>query len=410
MPKAMQFTKGSIIYFEGDHDDRIYILQRGVVVLTSTDIETGKQVVEQVNPGEFFGVKSSLGHFPREETASAISEAVAVCLSVHEFELMVGQNKALIMKMLRVFSNQLRQVHKKIESILNNVAEDQQSGMIAVAKSFYDEEQYRSAADVYLKFVERFPDSPRKAEVVPLLKECRLRAEKQALRSSSADMDTGSTVESSSLQIFSLPAFARFAKTYEPGQVIISEFEPGDSFYLIKSGIVQLAKCVNGSKKNLDILKPGEFFGEMAILDSSPRSATCLAQGKVECLEFNKANFEVLITGNPQIALILLKLFCKRIYDQRRRFRILVIKDLQARVVNVLLMLDEMSPQKGNDRQRRLNVTIGDVAHWAGLSLDVTNQELHKLVDRRKIELQENCIIVNNMVDLKRVYGRIDEK
>ena len=57
MPKAMQFTKGSIIYFEGDNDDRIYILQRGVIVLTSTDIETGAQVVEQVKPGEFFGVK-----------------------------------------------------------------------------------------------------------------------------------------------------------------------------------------------------------------------------------------------------------------------------------------------------------------------------------------------------------------
>ena len=55
---------------------------------------------------------------------------------------------------------------------------------------------------------------------------------------------------------FSLPAFSRFAKQFEPGSVIISEYEPGDCFYLIQSGQVQLVKCVNGAKKNLDILMP----------------------------------------------------------------------------------------------------------------------------------------------------------
>ena len=57
MPKAMQYSKGSIIYFEGDMDDRIFILQQGSVLLTSTDIETGKPVAESVKNGEFFGVK-----------------------------------------------------------------------------------------------------------------------------------------------------------------------------------------------------------------------------------------------------------------------------------------------------------------------------------------------------------------
>ena len=121
-----------------------------------------------------------------------------------------------------------------------------------------------------------------------------------------------------------MPAFERFAKFYNPGDVIISEFEPGNTFYLILKGTVQLIKCVNDSKKNLDILKPGDFFGEMAILDNSPRSATCMAKTSVKCLEFSKVNFETLVTGNPQLTLNLLKLFCKRIYDQHRRFKILV--------------------------------------------------------------------------------------
>lgn len=403
MPKAMQYTKGSIIYFEGDHDERIFIMQQGAVLLTSTDIESGQPVAEQVKSGEFFGVKSALGHFRREETATALVPTVAVALTIQEFEILFSNNKTLIMKMLRVFSNQLRQIHRKTESILNNVQEDQQSGMLAVAKSFYAEEQYRSACDVYLKFMKRYPNNPQIATVKKQYLDAKLRSDKLAATGRGASIDYEDEGGNSSLKLFSLPAFERFAKTYEPGEVIIAEYEPGDCFYLIQSGRVQLVKCVNGSKKNLDVLKPGEFFGEMAILDNSARSATCMAAGRVKCLEFNKENFELLITGNPQMALLLLKLFCKRIYDQKRRFRILVIKDLQARIADVFMLLDEMNPVMNEaEKQRRFNVTISDVAHWAGLNPEVTRDEIYKFVERRKIEVYENYMIVNNINDMKR--------
>ena len=405
MPKAMQYTKGSIIYFEGDRDERVFIMQQGAVLLSSTDIETGQAVAEQVKSGEFFGVKSALGHFAREETATALVPTIAVALTVQEFEILVSNNKQLIMKMLRVFSNQLRQIHKKTESILNNIAVDQQSGMLSVAKSFFEDEQFRSACDVYLRFLTRYPNTPKRDEVAKLYTEAKIKNERLKAQSRGSITTDATEGSSSSLKLFSLPAFERFAKEYEPGQVIISEYEPGDCFYLIQSGKVQLVKSVNGTLKNLDILKPGEFFGEMAILDNSPRSATCMASGPVKCLEFNKENFELLITGNPQIALVLLKLFCKRIYDQKRRFRILVVKDLQARLADVFLMLDEMNPiSNPAEKARRFNVTISDMAHWSGLSLEVTHEEMNKLVEKRKIEMYENYVIVNNIVDMKRMY------
>ncbi|MBC6712502.1 Crp/Fnr family transcriptional regulator [Treponema sp. Marseille-Q3903] len=405
MPKAMQYTKGSIIYFENDKDDRIFIMQTGTVLLSSNDIETGQPVSEQVKSGEFFGVKSALGHFGREETATALVTTVAVALTVQEFEVLFSNNKALIMKMLRVFSNQLRQIHKKTESILNNVAEDQESGMLAVAKSFYNDEQYRSACDIYVKFLKRYPNTSKKEEVSKLYADAKLRCDKLAIHNRGVTESPEDDSNNSSLKIFSLPAFERFAKTYEPNEVIISEYEPGDSFYLIQSGRVQLVKCVNGSKKNLDILKPGEFFGEMAILDNSPRSATCVAVGSVKCLEFNKENFELLITGNPQMALLLLKLFCKRIYDQKRRFRILVVKDLQARIADVFLLLAEMNPISDEAvKQRRFNVTIADISHWAGLSVEVCRDEISKFIEKRKIEVYDSYVIVNNINDLRRLY------
>jgi CRP-like cAMP-binding protein len=403
MPKAVNYSKGSIIYFEGDLDDRIFILQKGTVLLTSTDIESGKPVAESVKNGEFFGVKSAFGHFAREETATVLVQTTVVSLSVQEFEILFSNNKQLIMKMLRVFSNQLRQIHKKTESVLNNIAEDQQTGMLAVAKSFADDEQYRSACDVYLKFLQRYPNSSRKEEIAKLYAESKKKNEHFSSRRRFIEPEETSEA-SASLKIFELPAFERFAKQYEPNQIIISEYEPGDSFYFIQSGSVQLVKCVNGTKKNLDILKAGEFFGEMAILDNSPRSATCMAIGNVKCLEFNKENFELLITGNPQMALLLLKLFCKRIYDQKRRFRILCIKDTQARIADVFYMLAEMNSQKKElDKQQRITATFSDISHWAGLSPEITRDEINRLVEQRKLEAYDGYFIVNNILDLKRI-------
>lgn len=405
MPKAMQYTKGSIIYFEGDKDERIFILQKGILVLTTTDVETHQPNTEQVKSGEFFGVKSALGRFPREETATALTDCVAIALNAQEFENIFSSNKQVIMKMLRVFSNQLRQIHKKTEAILNNITEDRQSGMIAVAKSFYDDEQYLSCSDICVKFLSLYPDTPRKEEIAKLYADAKMRNDKQAARAKKEEAaDKSDESDNQSLKQFALPAFKRFAKQYNPGNVIISEFEPGNSFYLIQSGLVQLVKCVNGTNKNIDIMKSGEFFGEMAILDNSPRSATCIAVNNVECLEFNKENFEILMTGNPQIAIILLKLFCKRIYDQKRRFRTLTIKDPQARVADVFLMLDEIYPSpSAANMQRKFNVTFTDIAHWAGYTPEEARDEINKLVEKRKIEVYDNYIIVENIADMKRI-------
>lgn len=413
MPKVIQYTKGSIAYFEGDQDDRIFILQKGLIILTSIDQETGHTSTEQVKPGEFFGVKSALGHFPREETATILAESTVVCLSIQEFEKLFSENKQLIMKMLRVFSNQLRQIHKKTESILNNKPEAQDTGMYNVAKCFYEEEEYKSCFDVCEKLLKCFPRTSHLTEVAQLYKQSKLFYEKIGRQTYTEQAEEISY--DSHIKQFDLPAFERFAKFYNPGDVIISEFEPGNTFYLILKGTVQLIKCVNDSKKNLDILKPGDFFGEMAILDNSPRSATCMASSNVKCLEFSKENFEVLVTGNPQIALSLLKLFCKRIYDQKRRFRILVIKNYSARIADVFLMLNEMNQMPYQAaRDVKFNVTVQDVAHWAGLSLEVTRDEINKLAEKRKLEIFENYIVVNNIADLKRIvdtrYGTVVTK
>ena len=203
-----------------------------------------------------------------------------------------------------------------------------------------------------------------------------------------------------------LAAFMRFARTYQSGELIFAEYEPGDSFYLIQAGKVKISKIVNDIEKTIDILQPPEIFGEMAILEGAPRSATASAIDTVKVLEFNRANFEVLMMGNPQIALRLLKLFTKRIWDQKRRFMILTLDDPQAKVADVFLMLDETNAAvRGGEMEgekREFKVTMEDVAHWAGMTTAEVQTILGHFGNQRRLELFSDRIVVKNINDFIR--------
>ena len=200
-----------------------------------------------------------------------------------------------------------------------------------------------------------------------------------------------------------MAAFGRFARTFQAGEMIFSEFEPGDTFYLIQSGRVELVKIIGDIEKTLDILQPSEMFGEMALLENSPRSATAIALDTVKVLEFNRQNFEILMLGNPKIALTLLKMFTKRIYDSKRRFMILTLEDPQAKIADVFLMLDETQTNIDKTTERReFNTTVDDIAHWAGMSVNQARDIINHFVTQRRMELFNDKIAVKNINDFSR--------
>jgi CRP-like cAMP-binding protein len=106
MPKSHQYFTGSLAYARGDEANRIYVLRGGKISLVSIDIETGEEIRDPVAPGEFFGVKSALGHFPREENAVAVADSTAMVFTVPEFEAFAIANPSIVLKMLKIFSNQ----------------------------------------------------------------------------------------------------------------------------------------------------------------------------------------------------------------------------------------------------------------------------------------------------------------
>ena len=407
MPKAVSYAQGAIIFFSGDRDEHIYIVQSGLILNQEVDIETGQQITEKLKPGEFFGVKSTLARMPHMVTAYAATDSVVIVMTLQEFEKLFANKRDVTEKMLRVFSKTLREIHHKMQSILHNdaVAIPQDLGMMMVAKAFYDDDEFFSCASVLTRLLEKMPDAGNKEAAEKLLADAKVKAEQYAHGTQTA-VSSVDSADDASLKQFSAPIFQRFTKEFKKGEVIVTEFEPGETFYLIKSGDVQIVKCITGQNKNLDILHKGEFFGEMAILDKSPRAATCVAHSDVSLLEFNKENFASLVLGNPHLVMNLLKLFCKRIYDQQRSIKIILIKDISVRICDVFLMYDEhiVSPESELMNQRRtFNITVNDIAHWAGISVAAAKEEMNKLAAKDKIQVFDGYVNIMNIRDMKRV-------
>ncbi len=199
--------------------------------------------------------------------------------------------------------------------------------------------------------------------------------------------------------------FDKFGVEYEPNDIIFCEFEPGNDFYFIQSGRVEIVKIINNREKTLDILGPGDVFGEMAILEEEPRSASAIAIEHVKLLRFRRENFDALLQGNPQLAYKLLVIFSKRIYDAKRRLMILLLDDPQLKVMDVMNMLAEQDPHLDVAEPVTLRVTVQEIANWAGMQINDVQKILTHLNKLGKIELFNDRVVVRNIRDFQRLVN-----
>jgi CRP-like cAMP-binding protein len=187
---------------------------------------------------------------------------------------------------------------------------------------------------------------------------------------------------------------------FQKGDIIFSEFEIGTTFYMIQNGDIELVKQFGSLQKTLDILHESDMFGEMALLENSPRSATAIALCDVTLLKFDKNNFESFVMQNPQITVKLLKMFAKRIYDAKRRFMILTLTDPHVRVADVLIMLYETNSPSLPDENKSnitLKTTLDNIARWAGLSLNEATIAVQYFNKQGFLEIFPDRFIVKNI-------------
>lgn len=199
--------------------------------------------------------------------------------------------------------------------------------------------------------------------------------------------------------------FSKFGKTYTKGDIVFAEYEPGDTFYLIQEGKVKVTKLIDGKEKILDVFGPGDIFGEMAIIERKPRSATVEALTDIKVLEFNKDNFTLLLTANPAWIEKLIRSFAKRIYEAKRRVKILLLKDPELRIMDTFCMLAECRNNVSKNYLDPITFkeTIDSIANWAGLDLDQTKRILKDFERMNRISFGTGEITVKNINEFYRV-------
>jgi TolA-binding protein len=158
MPKSINYKANSIVYFKGDTTEYIYILKSGRVGLRFNDIETGQEMHDLIQTGEFFSVKSSLGRYPKEETAVVLQDAEIIAFTVPEFEQMAMQNTRIIMKMLKVFSNQLRRIHKQVRNLLSaGESVNPETGLFRIGSYYLKKGRYGQALYAFQRYLTYYP-------------------------------------------------------------------------------------------------------------------------------------------------------------------------------------------------------------------------------------------------------------
>jgi TolA-binding protein len=157
MPQPLQYRSGALIYFQGDAADRVYLLQTGTVSLVYQDIETGEDVHDMVSTGEFFGVKSALGRFPREENALVLQDCSIMAFSAQEFETLALKNTRIIMKILKVFSNQLRRIHKQVSILTDTDQTNPETGLFNIGEYYLKNKRYPLAKSVFSRYLTYYP-------------------------------------------------------------------------------------------------------------------------------------------------------------------------------------------------------------------------------------------------------------
>jgi CRP-like cAMP-binding protein len=157
MPKLVDYKAGSIVYFRNDRSDKIFVLSSGHIDLQSTSLESNQINHDAVQAGEFFGVKSAIGGYPREETAAVVKDSKVMVFTIQEFESLCMNNTRIVLKMLKVFSNQLRQINRQLQSVTSEKEINSDDGLYNVGEFYLKQSKYDKAAYVLQKYIAEYP-------------------------------------------------------------------------------------------------------------------------------------------------------------------------------------------------------------------------------------------------------------
>lgn len=121
-----------------------------------------------------------------------------------------------------------------------------------------------------------------------------------------------------------------FSVSFPAGTSIFQEGDLGTEMFIVQEGEVHIVKRIRGEMHVLSRLEKGDFFGEMGVLESTPRSAEALAFTDVKLLPINGSRFDEMIRKTPEIAVRIIRKYSKRLREANLLLERLAGKDIDA--------------------------------------------------------------------------------
>jgi CRP/FNR family transcriptional regulator, cyclic AMP receptor protein len=186
--------------------------------------------------------------------------------------------------------------------------------------------------------------------------------------------------------------------------VVFFENEEGDSFFMILEGRIKVTILGDdGREVILSMLGPGDFFGEMALLDNEPRSATAIAVEETELLSLNRGDFQTVLTDNRSITTALIKILTARLRRANHQISTLALLDVYGRVARVIVdMAREEGRRLRDGRIAFRRATHQEIANRIGTTRETVTRMLKDLERQGLIHIEGKEIVVEP--DFEKVF------
>ena len=185
---------------------------------------------------------------------------------------------------------------------------------------------------------------------------------------------------------------SRFARN----ETIIGAGDPTDSLYIVISGRLKVMMCdEQGREVILAILGTGEFFGEMGLLDDSPRSASVVTLEPCELLSISKVDFKRTLAENSDLSLTVMRGLVKRLREADQKIGSLALMDVYGRVARLLL---QMAEDVDGEKVVVKKVSKQDIAKMIGASREMVSRVMKDLQFGGYIEVRGRSIVLRDNI------------
>ncbi len=182
-------------------------------------------------------------------------------------------------------------------------------------------------------------------------------------------------------------------KTFPNKSILFNEGDSTDSLYIIHGGKVKVSIIdEQGKEVILSIFGPGDYFGEIALIDGKERSATIMTRETVKVMIISRKNFKNVLASNPELSLGLLKGLVGRLRESNKLIESLAFMDVYGRIARLLTHLAEPDGEKSVIEDK---LTHQDISSMIGSSREMVSRIMKELINGGYISVRKKRITIH---------------